>query len=197
MKKIDMYILHESYGQTPTDVFMSIEFEISKLLEISAKQKYATTVAGFKIIDNIDQIELPKKFMTRKPAVKAMIALSDGHIKWDYIGDEARMALEEELRTTRKTHTALDAVFSAPGGSLAPASEELDEDLEEIGETAPPEEFKEDTEEVAADVDDVEDDDDEDEDDEKEDDDKDADADDDDDKEDDDEDEVLKDDEKL
>ena len=132
---------------------MSIEFEISKLLEISAKQKYASTVAGFKIIDSLDQIEIPKKFQTRKPAVKAMIALSDGIVKWDFISEEARTALEEELRSTRKSHSALDAVFHAPG-SAAPVSDELDEDLDEIGETAPPEEFVDETEQIDSDVDD-------------------------------------------
>jgi hypothetical protein len=81
----------------------SRDFEISRLLELSRDQKYATAVAAFEVIEFLEQIEFPKKMQNRKPAVKAMAALSDGAIKWDYISDEARTALEEELGPSPRT----------------------------------------------------------------------------------------------
>ncbi len=120
------------------------EFEISKLLKLAQNHKYATTVAAFEAIEMMEQIDIPKKLINRKPAVKALHALSEGLVQYDYIDDETRAKLEEELKGTGRTRSALDAVFAAPG-SAAPAAEESDEDLDEIGETAPPEEFEEDT----------------------------------------------------
>jgi hypothetical protein len=115
---------------------MSREFEISRLLEMTENKKYATTVAAFRIIDHLEQIDFPKKIQNRKPAVQAMHALSDKLINWDYISEEARRELEEELKASRRTRSALDEVFAAPG-SIAPVSVDSEEELEEIGETAP------------------------------------------------------------
>lgn len=120
------------------------EFEISKLLKLAQNHKYATTVAAFEAIEMMEQIDIPKKLINRKPAVKALHALSETLVQYDYIDDETRAKLEEELKGSGRARSALDAVFAAPG-SAAPAAEESDEDLDEIGETAPPEEFEEDT----------------------------------------------------
>ncbi|MBI3395582.1 MAG: DNA primase [Spirochaetia bacterium] len=117
------------------------EFEISKLLELARENKYATTVAAFEAIEMMEQIDIPKKMLNRKPAVKAMFALTEKLVQYDYIDDEARAKLEEELKGTSKVRSALDAVFAAPG-SAAPAADESDEDLDEIGETAEPEAFE-------------------------------------------------------
>jgi len=125
---------------------MSKEFDISQLFEITQKDKYAATVAAFEVIDILDQVEIPKKLSNRKPAIKAMSALSEHIVKWDYIAEEDRLALEEEIRAARKpSHTSLDAVFTT-AGSVAPVAEEDEEDLDEEVETAPPEEYEEDSE---------------------------------------------------
>jgi len=111
------------------------EFEISKLLQLANKDKYATTVAAFEVIDKLEQIEIPKKYVNRKPAVKAMIALSDGIVQYDYIEDEARKALEEELHGP-------EAVVGKPAELVrgkVPLVEEVEEDLkdEDVGEIEP------------------------------------------------------------
>lgn len=125
---------------------MSKEFDISQLFEITQKDKYAATVAAFEVIDILDQVEIPKKLSNRKPAIKAMSALSENLVKWDYIAEEDRLALEEEIRAAKKpSHTSLDAVFTT-AGSAAPVAEEDEEDLDEEVETAPPEEYEEDSE---------------------------------------------------
>ncbi|MCR9142000.1 MAG: hypothetical protein NXI24_07090 [bacterium] len=88
---------------------MSKDFEISKLLDLSRDQKYATTVAAFEVIDMLEQIDIPRKMANRKPAVKAMNALFEKTVQWDYIDDEAREALAAELENSRRAN--LDAVF--------------------------------------------------------------------------------------
>ncbi|MEQ9363852.1 MAG: hypothetical protein RIF32_06405 [Leptospirales bacterium] len=88
---------------------MSKDFEISKLLDLSREKKYATTVAAFEVIDMLEQIDIPRKMANRKPAVKAMNALFEQTVQWDYIGDEAREALAAELENSRRAN--LDAVF--------------------------------------------------------------------------------------
>lgn len=114
------------------------EFEISRLLELSEKNKYAVTVAAFEVIDNLDVIQIAKKYSNRKPAVKALTALYDGVVQYDYIPEEDRRKLEEELQMEKKDkHTAsFDQVFHA-GSSAAPIADDSEEDLEEIGETIP------------------------------------------------------------
>jgi hypothetical protein len=114
------------------------EFEISKLLELTDKAKYAVTVAAFEAIDKLDQIDLPKKYNNRKASIRAMIALSEGLITYDYIDDTQREALDEELRSSRKGRYALDAMFST-----APMADESEEDLDEDIMTEPTEEFEE------------------------------------------------------
>lgn len=94
------------------------EFEISRLLELSRDQKYATTVAAFEVIDLIEQIELPKKMINRKPAVKALTALHDRLVQWDFISEEERAALEEELGPAPRTQ--LDGIFGAAGEEPPP-----------------------------------------------------------------------------
>ncbi len=94
---------------------MSKDFEISKLLDLSREQKYATTVAAFEVIDMLEQIDVPRKMANRKPAVKAMNALFEQTVQWDYIGDEAREALAAELENSRRAN--LDAVFGNASAS--------------------------------------------------------------------------------
>ncbi len=114
---------------------MSKDFEISRLLELAQNHKYEATVAMFEVIDQLDQIEIHRKYANRKPAVKAMVALYEKAVKYDYISDEQRQALQDELNKS-KTRAALDSVFKT-SGSAAPVAEESEEDLDEIGETEP------------------------------------------------------------
>lgn len=155
---------------------MSKEFEISKLLEITKNNKYEACVAAFEVIGNLERLDIPKKYLTRKHAVQAMVALSDGLIKYDYIDEETRLKLEEELQGQSKARaqSALDAVFASPTG--APLVDDSEEDLDEIGEAAPTEAMPDDGDEFGDDDDsdttpraDIDDDDDDDDDDEAED----------------------------
>ena len=132
---------------------MSKEFEISKLLQITKGNKYEACVAAFEVIGNLERLDIPRKYHTRKHAVQAMVALSEGIIKYDYIDDETRAKLEEELHGESKARaqSALDAVFSTPMGA-APMVSDSEEDLDEIGETAPSEAL-EDADEFADEVD--------------------------------------------
>lgn len=117
------------------------QFEITKLLSITENDKYATAVAAFEVIDQLSVLELPKKWKNRKPAVQAMMAISEETVKFGYIEDSVRTALEEELDIAGGKS---DASFRTSTGA-APAVEEEDEDLDEIGETAPVEAFAEDS----------------------------------------------------
>jgi hypothetical protein len=114
---------------------MSKDFEISRLLQLASEHKYEATVAMFEVIDQLEQIDINKKYINRKPAVKAMVALSENAVKYDYISDDQRQALMEELNRS-KTRAALDSVFKTTD-SAAPIADDSEEDLDEIGETEP------------------------------------------------------------
>lgn len=107
------------------------EFEISKLLEITRHDKYATAVAAFEVIDQAERLDIPKKWKTRKPAVQAMMALSDDMIRYGFISDDVRQQLREELYESGEG----EAPFMMAGA--APVTDESEEDLDEIGETEP------------------------------------------------------------
>lgn len=131
------------------------EFEISKLLSLADKEKYATTVAAFEVIDKLEQIEMPRRFLSRKPAVKAMIALSEGIVRYDYISDEDRRALEEELNGPIPV-----AGQPVDPRSRVPVVEESDEDLgdEDVGEIEPTDKLVEDRDEEEGEEEEAEDD---------------------------------------
>ena len=76
---------------------MNEEFDTVTLMELCCNNRYAATVAGFEGIDAGDQIEISRKMRRRRAAVRAMYVLSQGIIKWDYIPEEKRQALREEL----------------------------------------------------------------------------------------------------
>ena len=76
---------------------MASEFSVENVLELTNEGKYATVVSGFEFIDFSRSIELPKRMRKRKEAVKAMYALNNGIVKWDYASEEMREALREEL----------------------------------------------------------------------------------------------------
>lgn len=76
---------------------MPREFDINILMRLCEKQRYAAAVAGFEVIDTNDAINVPKILHKNKPAVRAMNILDMKLIKWDYIGEEERQALREEL----------------------------------------------------------------------------------------------------
>ncbi|MBE7437557.1 MAG: hypothetical protein HS115_03805 [Spirochaetales bacterium] len=114
---------------------MAKDFDITKLLDLTRESKYATTVAAFEAIDLLEQINVPRKYRSRKPAIQALYALSDGLIRYDYISDEQRTALDEELKSS-KARLALNNMFKS-ADSIAPAVAEEEGDLEEIGETEP------------------------------------------------------------
>lgn len=114
---------------------MAKDFDITRLLDLTRESKYATTVAAFEAIDLLEQINVPRKYRSRKPAIQALYALSDGLIRYDYISDEQRTALDEELKSS-KARLALNNMFKS-ADSIAPAVAEEEGDLEEIGETEP------------------------------------------------------------
>jgi len=114
---------------------MAKDFDITRLLDLTRESKYATTVAAFEAIDLLEQINVPRKYRTRKPAIQALYALSDGLVRYDYISDEQRNALDEELKSS-KARLALNNMFKS-ADSIAPAVAEEEGDLEEIGETEP------------------------------------------------------------
>ena len=122
-------------AESATNRLMSKDFEISRLLELASGNKYEVTVAAFQVIDQLDQIDINKKYINRKPAVKAMVALTENLVKYDYITDEQRQELQEELNKS-KTKAALDSVFKT-SGSAAPIADDSEEELDEIGETEP------------------------------------------------------------
>ncbi|MEQ8349914.1 MAG: DNA primase [Leptospiraceae bacterium] len=134
------------------------EFEIFKLLEITRNDKYATAVAAFEVIDQAERLDIPRKWKNRKPAVQAMMALSEDMIRYSFITDEARQQLREELQDEDSIE-AMDILTSA-----APVTDDSEEDLDEIGETEPVDVLSEGTED-AEDSDDSDDDDDDDDDD--------------------------------
>ena len=76
---------------------MPKEFDINILMGLCEEQKYATTVAGFEVIDMNEVLEVPKKMHKNKPAVRAMSILGEDLVQWNYIGEEERQALREEL----------------------------------------------------------------------------------------------------
>lgn len=111
------------------------EFQIRDLLEITENNKYAATVAAFEIIENLDKLDLdPKKlgWKTNKVSVIAMLALARKIIKYDFITNEQRKKLEEELKQSTNIHIKrAEALFQKKK-----QTKETDEDLEEedIGE---------------------------------------------------------------
>ncbi|MBI40406.1 MAG: DNA primase [Leptospiraceae bacterium] len=131
------------------------EFEIYKLLEITRNDKYATAVAAFEVIDQAERLEIPRKWKNRKPAVQAMMALSEEMVHYGFITDEARQQLREELRE-EDSEEAMQILTSA-----APVTDDSEEDLDEIGETEPVDVLSEGSEE-SEDSDDSDDDDDDD-----------------------------------
>ena len=72
------------------------EFEIGKLIELARHKKYELTSAGFAALDKIERIAVPKKLKTRKIAVQALYALSDGMVKYGYFSPEERKKLQAE-----------------------------------------------------------------------------------------------------
>ena len=130
------------------------DFEITRLLELTGGEKYAATVAAFEIIEKLDQLEIPKKYLNRKPSIQAMAALTETVIRFDYIDDETREKVETELRESRKSKSALDEVFSS-----APVSDDSEEDLDEIIDMEPQDQFLDDSADEDDDGDDDQDDD--------------------------------------
>ena len=114
------------------------DFEITKLLELTDREKYAATVAAFEIIEKLDQLDIPKKYQNRKPSIRALAALSEKVVQFDFIDDETREKIEEELRESRRARSALDEVFSS-----APMADDSEEDLDEIVDMEVSDEFVE------------------------------------------------------
>jgi len=114
------------------------EFQIRDLLEITKDRKYAATVAAFEIIENLDKLDLdPKKlgWKTNKVSVLAMLALARGKIKFDFITDEQRLKLEEELKQSTNIYLQkAEAIFQKKKKLTENEEEDLSE--EDIGELA-------------------------------------------------------------
>ncbi|HMV42181.1 MAG TPA: DNA primase [Leptospiraceae bacterium] len=101
------------------------EFEIHKLIELARTKKYELAVAGFAALDKIDRVPVPKKLKTRKIAVQALYALSDGLVKYDYFTAEQRKKLQAEANMSDAPYKGFKGLFS---NSAAPV---VEEDIEE------------------------------------------------------------------
>ena len=98
------------------------EFDVLKVVELARQNKYEITSAGFAALDKIEKINtLPKKMRTRKPAVQALFAISEGLVKYDYFSPEQRRKLMQEAGMS-------DAPFKFAHNTNAPVAEE---DMEE------------------------------------------------------------------
>ena len=128
------------------------EFQIRDLIEITKDKKYAATVAAFEIIENLDKLDLdPKKlgWKTNKVSVLAMLALARGKIKFDFVTDEQRLKLEEELKQSTNIYLQkAEAIFQKKKKLTENEEEDLSE--EDIGELA--EETFEETDEDAQEI---------------------------------------------
>ena len=92
---------------------MNKDFDVSVLLRLAEKDRYAKTVAICKTVDYLDHVEFPKRMIPRKPSVKAVFAIENKKLQWDYISDETREAFNQKLATVSSSpQSPLDAVFS-------------------------------------------------------------------------------------
>lgn len=107
------------------------DFQISELLRITSRNKYAAAVAAFEVVDNTHMIDIPSRWTTRKAAVQSMMALSRELVQFDFINDEQRDALEAELQKSTHRDSA-EALFRSP--AAAPVLSDSEDELEEIGE---------------------------------------------------------------
>ena len=101
------------------------EFEIGKLIELARHKKYELTSAGFAALDKIERIAVPKKLKTRKIAVQALHALSDGLVQYGYFSPEERKKLQAEANMSDAPYKGFKGLFS---NSAAPV---VEEDIEE------------------------------------------------------------------
>jgi|GEM_PF-1099268 hypothetical protein len=101
------------------------EFEIGKLIELARHKKYELTSAGFATLDKIERVAVPKKLKTRKIAVQALYALSDGLIQYGYFSAEERKKLQAEANMSDAPYKGFKGLFS---NSAAPV---VEEDIEE------------------------------------------------------------------
>lgn len=101
------------------------EFEIGKLIELARHKKYELTSAGFAALDKIERVAVPKKLKTRKIAVQALYALSDGLIQYGYFSAEERKKLQAEANMSDAPYKGFKGLFS---NSAAPV---VEEDIEE------------------------------------------------------------------
>ncbi|MBK6606273.1 MAG: DNA primase [Leptospiraceae bacterium] len=101
------------------------EFEIGKLIELARHKKYELTSAGFAALDKIERIAIPKKLKTRKIAVQALHALSDGLVQYGYFSAEERKKLHAEAHMSDAPYKGFKGLFS---NSAAPV---VEEDIEE------------------------------------------------------------------
>jgi hypothetical protein len=108
------------------------DFDVLKVVELARTKKYEVTSAGFAALDKIDKINFPKKMKSRKPAVQALFALSEGMIKFDYFTPEQKKKLLHEANLSDAPYKGFKSLFS---NSAAPLAEEGEE--EEIPEEAP------------------------------------------------------------
>ncbi|MCS7206125.1 MAG: hypothetical protein NZ853_10555 [Leptospiraceae bacterium] len=112
------------------------EFQIRDLLEITKDKKYAVTVAAFEIVENFDKLNLELEklgWKSNKISVIAMMCLARNLIKYDFITDEQRKQLEEELKNLDNIHLRKAEALFQKKKMLKDSEEDLsDEDIGEI-----------------------------------------------------------------
>ncbi len=112
-------------------------FQIRDLLELTKNNKYETCVAAFEVVENFHKLDLDVKklgWKTNKVAVIAMMALSKGILKYDYITDQQRQQLEKELKEKEvNIHLQKAESLFKKNKKILDSEEDLVE--EDIGET--------------------------------------------------------------
>ena len=71
--------------------------DIDSVLNISRINRYEATSIGFEIIDMMEYLDLSKKIQRLKPAIRAIHLIDKKSVQWDYITEEQRNKLREEI----------------------------------------------------------------------------------------------------
>ncbi len=111
------------------------DFDIVKLIELVRYKKYETTVAGFSVIDKLERVPIPKKWKSRKIAIQAMYALSEGLVRYKYLTkDEKHRIAEEVSKRSQALPSRAQNLFAPTNAPLS--SEETEEEELPLEETS-------------------------------------------------------------
>ncbi len=83
------------------------QIPISKILNLTNKNKFEVTCATFDAVDHIFKLEITKSLKGRKSAVQVMTLLAGGHIQYGYDKPAIQEASEEEAEAEVETDSSL------------------------------------------------------------------------------------------